>query len=276
MRRAGLPLLAVSLFAVVGCLHLETQRRLEAQRQQQAVEREILLQPRTSSSGLSSLSGVPAGLPSAQRRDEQERRSTPVRLEPAAPQQRGDGGCSPHDSGCIMAQLRSQLSFTGVGDGGCTSTDRDCKEEYSRWLSSSSANVGATPSGIHLTFAEPQHDSAAPSLFDDDALVLSWTTTSDVPGGCSMARLRPWTQAGGSDYQKRSTSPGSARYSAGVSRSVTALALLARLYSALAAVYFLAALTDRRRHHRAQREARWSSTGYMVSLPSRLCCTRME
>lgn len=209
-------LLVVSLFAAVGWLHWEALRlqlhvEAAAQRQRGSLEN---LHPRITNADPSRLSTRPIHVvPPSTQRSTSERQGSPARLEPAAPRQRNvDGGCSAHDTGCIMAQLRSQLSFTGVGDGGCTSTDRDCREEYSQWLSSLS-NDGATPSGIHLTFAEPQHDSAAPSLFDDDALVLSWTTVSDAVGECSMARLRAWTQSGGSGYERRSTSPGSARYS---------------------------------------------------------------
>jgi hypothetical protein len=106
-------------------------------------------------------------------------------LPPASP---SSVRCRPGDSACIVAQLRDQLSFTGVMDGGCTSTDRDCKDEYERWLVSS-AQVGAKPCGVHLTLTQPHAgDSVSP---DSDALLLSWSTSSDAASGCSMASYAP-------------------------------------------------------------------------------------
>ena len=105
----------------------------------------------------------------------------PPSSPPSPPQ--SPPGCRPGDTGCAIKLLREQLSFTGVGDGGCTSTDRDCIQEYSRWLAG--VRPSATPSGIHLSLGRVQGRGDQ----RDHPLAVSWSTGQTAARDCSQLRL---------------------------------------------------------------------------------------
>lgn len=235
-------MLTIALFAVaVACLHLEAQRRLRHHRDVLVVRQE----PHQLDGSQHKQTVVSSG------HKQKQHIRVPAKPGTRSPRQRGSDSCSSGDSDCVMAHIRSQLSFTGVGDGGCTSTDRDCKEEYSQWLTSS-AKIGALPSAVHLSFAQPQTDSALSA--QGGALVLSWTTSSDVLSECSTATIQLQTEVHTSATARKLL--GSARHS--TSACPTTTAQPGSRLSSVQKLLHLTSLTmaDFRRHCGALRRVR--------------------